>query len=126
MQRMAATHEHQARTQAMDTQRMATMDNDEIEDEFWSVHRGYDVVFRNGDWYYEDGVRVDDDPDRPCARCGEAALAGGEDYCLGHLPGVANACCGHGAGESYIQFTNGVIIRFNLISVSHDEEVKNG
>jgi len=34
------------------------------------------------------------------------------DPCLGHLPGVKNACCGHGnQDQSYIVFNNGLIIR---------------
>lgn len=32
--------------------------------------------------------------------------------CVINLPGVTNACCGHGdPGASYIQFSNGVTIR---------------
>lgn len=39
-------------------------------------------------------------------------VADSADACLGLLPGVANACCGHGTrAESYIQFTNGVTVR---------------
>lgn len=49
--------------------------------------------------------------DLPCPRCGEGRLDGGEDACLGHLPGVKYACCGHGQEEGYITFENGVTIR---------------
>lgn len=51
-----------------------------------------------------------------CRRCG-AKRSGGPDACLGMLPGVANACCGHGTREGYIQFTNGVTLRFDNVSV---------
>lgn len=38
------------------------------------------------------------------------------DPCLGYLPGVRNACCGHGvSGAAYIQFDNGIIIRGEFI-----------
>lgn len=39
------------------------------------------------------------------------------DPCLGHLPGVRYACCGHGVDHGYIFFENGVIVRgsFELI-----------
>lgn len=43
----------------------------------------------------------------------------GPDPCLGELPGVDFACCGHGGepgttstGAGYIKFSNGVVLRF--------------
>jgi len=52
---------------------------------------------------------------RPCARCGrvfQGSNVGEPDPCLGTLPGVDNACCGHGVPEAaYIRFTNGVVVR---------------
>ena len=51
---------------------------------------------------------------KPCKRCGKPPNKGGEDACLGHLPGVRFACCGHGEQEGYIMFTNGVTIRGNF------------
>lgn len=37
-----------------------------------------------------------------CARC-KATMADGPDACLGFLPGVSHACCGHGgACEPYV------------------------
>ena len=51
---------------------------------------------------------------RPCINCGkifEGSNMGDVDPCLGELPGVDAACCGHGGREkSYIRFTNGVVI----------------
>lgn len=50
---------------------------------------------------------------RLCPECGEDALADGIDPCLGKLPGVKAACCGHGRdpvfGEhlGYILFEDG-------------------
>lgn len=38
------------------------------------------------------------------------------DHCLGKLPGVISACCGHG-GEGYILFENGTKIRFSNVRV---------
>lgn len=34
--------------------------------------------------------------DRPCAYCHQMPTAEGHDACLGELPGVRYACCGHG------------------------------
>lgn len=48
-------------------------------------------------------------PERICGKCGKSAPWNEIDPCLGMLPRVANACCGHGnPAESYIQFENGV------------------
>lgn len=46
----------------------------------------------------------------PCELCGEIAAAGfdlevgcqGFDPCLGRLPGVSHACCGHGFTQPYV------------------------
>jgi hypothetical protein len=38
----------------------------------------------------------------------------GEDGCLGHLPGVITACCGHGERDGYIIFENGKQLTFRL------------
>jgi hypothetical protein len=45
---------------------------------------------------------------------------GTPDPCLGVLPGVSYACCGHGVAEkTYIAFENGVVIRaFDRIEFS--------
>lgn len=47
-----------------------------------------------------------------CLECGESCGFDGPDPCLGQLPGVRGACCGHGRREhSYITFENGVTVR---------------
>jgi len=43
------------------------------------------------------------------------------DPCLGCLPGVAFACCGHGDREMYIAFENGVTIRSRPKTVERHE-----
>lgn len=79
--------------------------------------RGHRAFWDGENWRYSDtgeiagfGYEV-----RPCKKCGrlfEGSNVGKPDPCLGNLPGVKNACCGHGvAKESYICFTNGLIIR---------------
>lgn len=43
----------------------------------------------------------------PCAHCQIPARLDGADQCLGWLPGVMNACCGHGEGRwAYVQFSS--------------------
>lgn len=57
-------------------------------------------------WRYADtGEPVSESPggiwegmagDRPCAYCHQMPTSEGHDACLGELPGVKYACCGHG------------------------------
>lgn len=70
------------------------------------------IVQNNTVSYYVDN----DDPwdpeaQRPCAYCGAQWKHGTPDPCLGMLPGVDNACCGHGVEEGYISFTSGTVVR---------------
>lgn len=45
----------------------------------------------------------------------------GYDACLGRLPGVVAACCGHGVDDGYILFENGVNIRGHFNITPQDE-----
>jgi len=60
-------------------------------------HRGHPIFYRDGAWVYADGTSAD--VQRPCVRCGRMPNPDGSDACLGHLPGIASACCGHGVTE---------------------------
>lgn len=47
----------------------------------------------------------------PCKKCGRYVTEEGHDYCMANLPGVMNACCGHGgSNEPYVQFLDGYSI----------------
>jgi hypothetical protein len=46
-----------------------------------------------------------------CIKCGLRRTAQGHDPCIANLPGVKNACCGHGDGDAYIEFLNGTVVR---------------
>ena len=49
-----------------------------------------------------------------CAKCSEAPTEKGHDYCLGTLPFVWNACCGHGNTKmAYIQWYKNRFFRFS-------------
>ena len=42
-----------------------------------------------------------------CKRCGAKDIGGdAPDPCIGKLPGVVSACCGHGTHEGHIRFEN--------------------
>lgn len=74
---------------------------------------GHKIYYKNDIWKY-----IDTDEDisikRPCTKCGKYETEEGHDYCITNLPGVTNACCGHGVEEGYIQFEDGRIIRGNF------------
>ena len=75
---------------------------------FWG-HR----TFWDGDkrCYTDNKKSVDYDNPRPCIKCGlNSKDFGGHDPCIANLPGVLNACCGHGTEKGYVQFKNGQII----------------
>lgn len=47
-----------------------------------------------------------------CAHCGLRCGPSGDDPCIENLPGVMNACCGHGKPEcAYIQYSPTSLIR---------------
>lgn len=78
--------------------------------------RGHPIYWKNNKWHYQDNDNyIDDEPMRPCVKCGkifEGSFKGDPDPCLGVLPGVDNACCGHGVREdAYIRFTSGVVVK---------------
>ena len=72
--------------------------------------RGHGIAFDfdGGQWIYKDTGAPTVGNDRPCGYCGRGRTATGHDGCLGTLPGVRNACCGHGImDEAYIQLSSG-------------------
>jgi hypothetical protein len=48
-----------------------------------------------------------------CPKCHRKRSWRGHDACLGHLPGVVSACCGHGKGRGWITWKNGTSITFD-------------
>lgn len=53
-----------------------------------------------------------------CPACGmKREKDFGVDPCMGVLPGVDFACCGHGGlGNGYIRFNNGIVVRFDFLN----------
>ncbi len=76
--------------------------------------RGHQIYYDGEEWRFEDTneLTVDGYQRRPCARCKKPVTKEGHDPCLGTIPNVMNACCGHGDDtEGYIQHMDGSIIR---------------
>ena len=65
-----------------------------------SFDRGWPIIFKNGEWLYEDTGEPAID-NRHCPRCGEMPTPKGYDACLGYVPSVRAACCGHGVTEPF-------------------------
>jgi hypothetical protein len=76
---------------------------------------GHQIQWKNGFWEYVINPEPIDKI-RSCPRCGGIPTTDGHDSCIANLPGVKNACCGHGVSEGYIEFENGTTIRgiFNI------------
>jgi len=61
-------------------------------------------------WKYVDDTTLVSDhwKEKPCGHCGKKCNDEGHDNCIVKLPGVKNACCGHGdISDAYIQFDDG-------------------
>lgn len=76
--------------------------------------RGHEIYEKDGVFYYVDNDKptVTTWESRACGHCELNNTPEGHDGCLGTLPHVINACCGHGnIREAYVQFVGGVTIR---------------
>lgn len=79
-------------------------------------------IDKNGIRRYSDNNEpVSEMPYRPCAKCGKFPTDDGDDFCIANLGRVMNACCGHGSGDGYIQFDNGVTIR-GVFTIEKDKK----
>lgn len=73
------------------------------------MYRGHRIEKHNDIYVYSDTKQpVPDNINRACGHCGLENTKEGHDGCLGTLPGLMNACCGHGnTSEAYVQFLDG-------------------
>ena len=81
-----------------------------------SYFRGHPVVCfagEAGECYADDLTPTVDEAgvsaERPCVQCGLLAAPDGPDPCLGMLPEVKAACCGHGVDEPYVLMGHGTV-----------------
>jgi len=66
--------------------------------------RGHKIEMVDGQWVYSDNRTPTAGNPRDCGFCGRPNTTDGHDGCLGTLPGVRNACCGHGEPNmAYVQ-----------------------
>jgi hypothetical protein len=74
----------------------------------WS--NGNPITFIDGVWRYSDNMEIADNP-RKCPKCGRVPTDNGHDACLGNIPGVFAACCGHGVYRGYKVLRSGGLKR---------------
>ncbi len=67
-----------------------------------SFIRGHEIVWspKLKEWLYVDTKETYEN-DRKCIKCGKMPTSEGHDACLGELPGIEFACCGHGITKGY-------------------------
>ena len=83
-----------------------------------SKSRGRKIFSDKEGWKYKDGGGLVNKTAIECGHCGILCEPGKPDPCLGILPGVDFACCGHGDHRlSYVKFSSGIVVRhFTKIS----------
>lgn len=73
--------------------------------------RGHKIEKLDGEFVYSDTKKITVGNVRPCGYCGLPNTSDDCDGCLGKLPDIINACCGHGQiDEAYLQYKDGLII----------------
>jgi len=78
------------------------------------MYRGYKIELLNNVYVYSDSKQpVSENKQRKCGKCNLEQTEDGHDGCLGKLPGLMNACCGHGHDKPYVQFMDGFVIKGN-------------
>lgn len=93
-----------------------------------STLRGHAIEWDGGRWRFCDtrAPTATTHRERPCGHCGRHDTAEGHDACLGTLPSVMNACCGHGRpSEAYIQYPDGSDLR-GTAAIAEIKRLKSG
>lgn len=74
--------------------------------------RGHPIELSNGEYIYTDTQTPTAGNERDCGHCGKPNTKEGYDGCLGKLPKIMSACCGHGEeNEAYLQSFLRVVTR---------------
>jgi hypothetical protein len=81
--------------------------------DFYYMGKKLDIHFKNGEWVDSKGrsFRKHHWRKTTCARCGNLPTEEGYDSCIGFVPGVIKACCGHGSKAPYVKLPNNKIIK---------------
>lgn len=75
-------------------------------------------------WKYEDNGADIEKEARRCSKCEKLPTKEGYDSCIGYIPGLKSACCGHGVEEPYGVTTDGGYVKLNEYSAPKEEKPK--
>jgi len=95
-----------------------------------STYRGHVIIYDHNDdqWTYWDTQKPIPPfgEERPCLHCCHTHSEDDDhDYCLGILPGVKSACCGHGDhSKSFVIFDSGVELRGFQVKINNNDADK--
>jgi hypothetical protein len=68
----------------------------------WTQSQGHPIHASPEGYRYDDTNELMVGNPRPCVQCQEMPTP--FDACLGYIPGVVSACCGHGVKDGYIRW----------------------
>lgn len=93
------------------------------------VIRGHPVRYDGSVWRHADDGSLapfwSGGNERPCPKCGLIAEPNGPDPCIGIVPGLVSACCGHGVSEVLrvpMDATSKILARKSRASPTGDNE----
>ena len=91
---------------------IAEADHD-LGDDLRTKYRGHVIVCIHDIWFFEDTLTpTAGNVPAACGHCGKNKTVEGYDVCLGTIPNIMNACCGHGEPEwAYIQYWDGSVVQ---------------
>lgn len=72
-------------------------------------------------WVDDRGTHGDDLMTQSCAACGLHPTPEGHDGCLGELPGVESACCGHGGRQNATLYVSDPTVFLAWVATLADE-----
>lgn len=87
---------------------------------------GNEIIFIDDEWRYPDNLEIINNNPRSCPKCSKLPTPKGHDACLGELPGIREACCGHGIKYSYIVFDNKKEFCKKCYNDNYDIIIENG
>jgi hypothetical protein len=90
----------------------------------WDFGRPYHRHDNDDRWVWSETGEPYKSPCRKvrCPVCNKCRTRAGHDPCIPNLPGVVNACCGHGKSSGgYIEFVDGRLIRFHTTTIEQTD-----
>ncbi len=77
---------------------------------------GHPVVYEDEEWRWMDSRESVTAAPRACVLCKVAPGPDGHDPCLGEIPGMTAACCGHGLQAGWTVTGDGAVTHLPLLT----------